>query len=550
VPGPERLAETFGVGLLVALPGGYLLAAWLRKRALRASWALLGLPATYVLVGHRLFALALYGAWLLAALLGASWHRQDLDHGADYAEAARERLRIRDVLIRALRRRAIQRGGWIKNGRLMLGEDVRGMPVSIPVGYQSGKHTLVLGATGSGKTVSEAWIACRLIEAGHGAVVIDPKGDEMLREELIAAAQRRRARFVEWTPEGPSAYNPYAGGSETEIAEKALSGEVFTEPHYLRQAQRYLGHAVRAMQAASIAVTPASLMASLDPRELEVLARSMPEGQAAQTQAYLDSLSERQQRDLAGVRDRLSILAEADARMWLDPGEGRELLEIERAVRERAVVYFRLDSDRRPLLAAMLAAAIVSDLISLVAHLQGEPVPTVVVIDEFSAVAASHTARLFGRARSAGISLILGTQELADLRAVGSGALREQTLGNISALIAHRQNVPASAQLIAAMAGTTPRWVATQQTEDRLLGAAHSGRGSRRRAHELDVHPSRIKALRTGEALVLAPGESRPALARINGPDRAHPQRRAGFARLCVQLQRLRATNDLPRRNP
>jgi len=34
-------------------------------------------------------------------------------------------------------------------------------------------------------------------------------------------------------------------GSETEIADKALSGETFTEPHYLRQAQRYLGHAVR-----------------------------------------------------------------------------------------------------------------------------------------------------------------------------------------------------------------------------------------------------------------------------------------------------------------
>jgi hypothetical protein len=45
-------------------------------------------------------------------------------------------------------------------------------------------------------------------------------------------------------------------------------------------------------------------------------------------------------------------------------------------VRERAVVHFRLDSDRRPLLAAMLAAAIVSDLIALVARLQGDPVPT------------------------------------------------------------------------------------------------------------------------------------------------------------------------------
>jgi type IV secretory pathway VirB4 component len=42
-----------------------------------------------------------------------------------------------------------------------------------------GWHTLVVGATGSGKTVSEAWIVGRLIEHGHGAVAVDPKGDRL-----------------------------------------------------------------------------------------------------------------------------------------------------------------------------------------------------------------------------------------------------------------------------------------------------------------------------------------------------------------------------------
>jgi hypothetical protein len=551
MPGFDRAAETFGVGVLVVVPGGYFLATLLRRRALRASWALLGPPLVAVSMGHRLFALPLYCACLLAWMLGASWHRQDIDRGADFAEAARMRLRVRDAITRSLRRWQIKREGWIKGERLVLGQDGRGMPVSIPVGYESGKHTLVLGATGAGKTVSEAWIAARLIEEGHGAVVIDPKGDQMLREELVAAAERAGAGFIEWTPEGPSAYNPYSSGSETEIADKALSGEVFTEPHYLRQAQRYLGHAIRAMQAAGIAVTPVSLMAGLEPRELEVLARRMPEQQAGETQAYLDSLSERQQRDLSGVRDRLSILAESDVRQWLAPSEERQLLQIEQAVRERAVVYFRLDADRRPLIAAMLAAAIVSDLISLVARLQRQPVPTVVVIDEFSAVAAEHVARLFGRARSAGISLILSTQELADLRGVGRGVLREQTLGNISTLIAHRQNVPDSAELIAQMAGTTPRWITTHQTEDRLLGAAHSGRGSRRRAYDFEIHPSRIKQLRTGEAVVLTPGAGPPAIAYVHSPAAAHRDDVPTRAQLLRHelVFRLRRTKPNPRRS-
>jgi len=521
--GFEHIAEVLAVSALLVVPGGYLLAWLLRRYRLRWSWAALGLPVGYLVLGSRLFALPLYGGCLLACALGASWHHQDLDRGADYAEAARGRLRVRDVLMRALRKRRVRREGWINEGRLVLGEDGRGMPVSIPVGYDSGSHTLLLGATGSGKTVTQAWIACRLIEAGHGAVVIDPKGDRMLREELHGAAARRGAAFMEWTPEGPLAYNPYASGSETEIADKALSGETFTEPHYLRQAQRYLGHAVRAMQAAGSGVTPVSLMAALEPAQLEVLTRRLPEEQAEQVQRYLDSLTERQRRDLAGVRDRLSILAESDARAWLDPGEGRGQLDIERAVRERAVVYFRLDADRRPLLTAMLAASIVSDLIGLVARLQAEPTPTVVVIDEFSALAAEHIARLFGRARSAGISLILGTQELADLKAGNEGALKEQTLGNVATVIAHRQNVPESAELIAAMAGTTPRWITTQQTERLMVGSAHSGRGSRRRGYEFEIHPSRIKQLQTGEAVVITPGSGRPVVARVHHPGRARP---------------------------
>ena len=65
------------------------------------------------------------------------------------------------------------------------------------------------------------------------------------------------------------------------------------------------------------------------------------------------------------------------------------------------MVYFNLEADRRPLLAQMLGAAIVQDLQAMVAALQGRPVPTLVVIDEFSAIAPEQVVGLFGRARSA-----------------------------------------------------------------------------------------------------------------------------------------------------
>ena len=155
-------------------------------------------------------------------------------------------------------------------------------------------------------------------------------------------------------------------------------------------------------------------------------------------------------------------------------------------------MYFRLDADRRPLLSQMLGAAIISDLVTLSAAC-GDSGPDSgadrrVRRDRLRAVAGCSAAH----ARPA-ISLVLGTQELADLQAAGEG-LREQTLGNVAALIAHRQNVPESAELIAEIAGTQPVWITTEQTEAGWLGTRHSGKGSRRRGQEFHIHPNRSRA--------------------------------------------------------
>jgi type IV secretory pathway TraG/TraD family ATPase VirD4 len=259
------------------------------------------------------------------------------------------------------------------------------------------------------------------------------------------------------------------------------------------------------------------------PIELEATVRKLDGKLAEEIHAYLDALGERGRRELSGVRDRLGILAESDARHALEPRDGHPVLDLHQAVRDGAVVYFRLDANRRLLLSGQIARAVIIDLIGLVAELQQEPIPTVVLIDEFSAIAADQVARLFGRSRSAGVSLILSTQELADLKTPGGdGVLRDQVLGNIQTLLAHRQNVPESAELLASIAGTKPAWVTTQQTNDGLLGGGPSGQGTRRRGHEYEIHPSLIKRLPTGQALLVTPGQTQPPrIVRVHHPNEA-----------------------------
>jgi hypothetical protein len=136
-----------------------------------------------------------------ATATGARWHADDLRRGGDQAQNARDRRTMLDAHRERRGRRRVRGGRWIDRHGLAVGTDRRGRTVRIPAGGQSGRHTLVVGATGSGKTVTQAWIAGRLIRAGHGAVVIDPKGDALLREELEFAARRQRRTFRLWTPE-------------------------------------------------------------------------------------------------------------------------------------------------------------------------------------------------------------------------------------------------------------------------------------------------------------------------------------------------------------
>ena len=368
------------VDVLLGLAVGLVAARLMRSRHVHWSWAAVAFALALLI--HPAFATSISTlgvAILSTAMWGRSWHREDVDTGSDLAQIASERRAPSDVLGSLVRKLSLRRrellgaSGSSSDGELILGQDQSSRPVSIPFGgRRGGTHTLVVGATGSGKTVTQTWMAVRAIEHGMGVVVVDPKGDRGMHGEIRRAAHATGRRFIEWTPNGGCVYNPYARGSETEIADKALAGERFTEPHYLRQAQRYLGHVVRSLRRAELEVSLQGIVDHMDPARLEHLVRSLPEAEAESTHAYLDSLTGRQQSDLAGIRDRLAILSESDVGPWLNPqtpdADRFDLLE---AVRARAVVYFSLESDRRPLLTQMLGAAIVQDMQTTVAALQG-----------------------------------------------------------------------------------------------------------------------------------------------------------------------------------
>jgi hypothetical protein len=476
------------------------------------TWTLAWLPvigATWLVASGLAPAVAL--GILLAAGTTAWWEHEDIQRGGQEAQRVRERLGLFSWLY-SLHKLSRARRDRVRAGRVAVGQTPDRKVVSVPFGDGQGRRGFICGAPGTGKTIDVASLATAYASQGLPVVCVDPKGDRSLEGALERSAALNRRAFVTWAPDGSVSYNPLARGGPTEIADKALAGEMWSEPHYLRQAQRYLGAVLRAMKGAGEwPPTLTGVVRYFDVDRAEAVAKRAGEEARTEMSEYLDSLSQRSRQELGGVRDRLGVLAESELGKRLEPERGFAELELEGALRRGAVAYFRLDSDRYPLAAEMLGAAIVSDLVNLTGQLQSEPLRGLVVVDEFAAVAADQISRLLGRSRSAGMSVIVATQTLADLDQArpgdSTGSLRRQVLANVDFVLAHRQSEPEAAEVLAAMAGTRATWVTTRKVGSpfRYPFQAQLREGTRTREREFICHPDEFKRLRVGEAIVIEP---------------------------------------------
>ena len=136
--------------------------------------------------------------------------------------------------------------------------------------------------------------------------------------------------------------------------------------------------------------TPRRLLELMDPRRLELLARSGSRGGGRPAAVRLSrrASTRASARGLAGPATASRSSPSPSSAAGSTPPPGVPVARPARGSAQRAPsVYFCLEADRLPLLARMLAAAIVGDLLTVAAACQADPVPTLVAIDEFSAIA-------------------------------------------------------------------------------------------------------------------------------------------------------------------
>ena len=270
----------------------------------------------------------------------------------------------------------------------------------------------------------------------------------------------------------------------------------------------------------------------MDPRRLGACLRGLPRSLSERVQDYLASLTYDQVSGIRGLQTRLAIITESHTGRYLQPsggapGEAHDV-DIRRALAGPEVVLFSLNSNTYGQLAAQLGTLAVQDVICASGYrlqekaLGGQQDLAIVAIDE-SSVLGDQLITLFARGREAGVATLSVTQEMVDYDRIARG-LRDQVLGNTEIKLAHRQEVPSSAQTIAEIAGTERVWVQTERIGGSLLSGYPAARGTRREVERFVVHPNEIKTLAPGDAVLIAKARGgRPRVVRVKPPERRRP---------------------------
>ncbi len=352
-------------------------------------------------------------------------------------------------------------------------------------------HALVIGGTGTGKTVTQlrlvaGQMAAQRVNPGEPplrVIFIDAKGlGGEDRDRFLALTRRHGYQRVATWPEAPLSG---LGGSRERIRER-LSGLFDASESAFHHAEA-VAMLDLALGAGEVPRTLAEIVERVRPGVTRSLYAGLTTPDAPQREAEAASFTNQQWTSLylrlralsATIGDRLDSTPSS----WT-------LNDVDAA-------WLRLPGTSAPQTAGDGASWILALVGELAENNDGRP--TLIVLDEFSAVAqdaraSARAAGLVERTRSARVAIIIGTQTFSSL-----GVHAERLLHTCGLVISHRNPAP---EAVASLVGTVPIWEDTHEVDNLGMRTATSGR----RQHQFRVDPNLIRQLNRGEVVILQRG--------------------------------------------
>ena len=369
------------------------------------------------------------------------------------------------------------------------------------------QHTLVLGTTGSGKTVTVCNIVESAINRGLPLIYIDGKGDYDLAQRIAKYGEEKGRPVSLFAMKGESLkYNPLATGGFTSKKDRIIELRDWSEEHYKKLAEGYLQCVFKVMEACKMPCTMATLAENLDIKRLKALVREH-EKEIPNAQALMDELGNQDQasKSIDSLTAEIRNFTASEIGPLFQINEGEHVLTLDNIIKTNGIAYFCLPALEFPSMSQTLGRLIINDLKATMAQQlgHGKKNKVYVVFDEFSVFAGEQVLNVINMGRSAGIHAILSTQSLSDIasgRKESPDHFINQVVANCNNFILHRQNSAEDAEKLAAMMGTRNTLEYTAQVSQ--TGPTHMG--SVRRTRGFIAHPDEIKSLKTGEAFFFA----------------------------------------------
>jgi len=347
------------------------------------------------------------------------------------------------------------------------------------------RHTHIVGATGSGKTVLLEQLIYRDLERGLGAIIIDPKGDREFFGRIKSFCQKlgreQDLKLLSATYRNESVvWNPCRLGTAPELQSKFYNAATFSEPHYAKACELALLRVFNELDQESVGFSLTQMVAALDR-----LSRNGKDETMAGLFLDLGNLAEGEWGELLGCSQGL----QREEVSLLDLTRNNQILFVDLPTESQAVQSSRVGK------LLLQEITLISGMRKLYPEIKSGR-PFSVFVDEFDAFATPAFATFLNKGRSSDFMIHLAHQTLSDLKRV-SEEFMGQVMGNMNVRFIFRQDDPDDAEKWSRFFGTLKTVKHTYQTEN----GSKSGMGSVRDVQEFRVPPDRIKELQTGRCI-------------------------------------------------
>lgn len=354
----------------------------------------------------------------------------------------------------------------------------------------SSKHTAIVGASGSGKSVLINTLIDRDLKAGKPVIYLDPKGDRESMMTFINLCKVNGREYGVFSESyiGPNkvSLNPVKEGSETNITDRLFKSFEWSDKYYADIAYNALKEAVTQIHFEMRAVSLEAILEKLyfisDPKNKNMFyKRESIQGLITKIENIVDS-------------DFKDLIASPDGMSFKELRDSGKCIYIGLSV----LGYAETARSIGKLLLGDLNYSVFDVYRYINFDIKEDQAPLALFIDELSAVITDEFIDLINKCRGAKVEITTAIQSVSDVNKVNPDLFQQLFENSLNWFILKQRMSDGAMQLSNAIGTIT----STKETV-RIEGGHEQAIGSQREVEELIVHPNIIKNLNVGQCILL-----------------------------------------------